>query len=172
MRALLWRKVTILLPAGFGVLRWLRNLPEWWLPSPHPMQWSHREIHSLIKILAHPRVADKNWPFSDLRSHGGLRLPEAESGPRKMGCNDPGVTPEGLKLTSSTQAHYTISLVIFIPDKLNLIWETKSLKNRKQGHQKAHLWLTLQPDSCTVRAELILASTYLIGEIILKEIST
>ena len=102
------------------------------------MQWSHREIHSLIKILAHPRVADKNWPFSDLRSHGGLRLPEAESEPRKMGCNDPGVTPEGLKLTSSTQAHYTISLVIFIPDKLNLIWETKSLKNRKQGHQKAH----------------------------------
>ena len=172
MRALLWRKVIILLPAGFGVLRWLRNLPECWLPSPPPMQWSHREIHSLIKILAHPRVTDKNWPFSDLRSHGGLRLPEAESEPRKTGWNDSGVTPEGVKLTSSTQAHYTISLVIFIPDKLNLIWETKCLKNRKQGHQKAHLWLTLQPDSCTVRAELILASTYLVGEIILKEIST
>ena len=165
--------MTILLLADFGVVRWLRNLLEWWLPSPHPMQRSHRETHSLMKTLAHPRVADKNWPFSDLRSHGGLRLPEAESEPpRKTGWNDSGLTPEGVKLTSSTQAHYTISLVIFIPDKLNLIWETESLKNRKQGHQKAHLWLTFQADSCTILTELILASTYLIGEIILKEIST
>ena len=43
------------------------------------MQWSHGETHSLIKIFARPGVARKNWPFSNLSSHGGLRLLEAES---------------------------------------------------------------------------------------------
>ena len=99
---------------------------------PHTVQWSHRETHSLIKILAHPRVARKNWPFSHLSSHGGLRLLEAESEAHKMNWNDSGVTPGGVKLSSSTWAYYTSSLVIFIPDKFGLKWETKSLKNRNK----------------------------------------
>ena len=132
MRAFLWRKGIRLLPASFGFLRWLRKLGECWRPSPHTVQWSHRETQSLIKILAHPGVAHKNWPFGDLRSHG-LRLPEAESETCKMSWNDSGVTPGEVKLTSSTWTHYTSSLVIFIPDKLGLKWETESLKNRNKG---------------------------------------
>jgi len=110
-----------------------RNLWEWWRPSPHTTQWSHKETHSLIKILARLGVAHKNWPFSDLRSHGGLRLPEAESKTHKMSWNDSGVTPGGVKLTSNTWAHYTSSLVSFLPDKFSLKWETESLKNRNKG---------------------------------------
>ena len=49
-----------------------------------------------------------------------------------MGWNDSGVTPGGVKLKSSTQAHYKISLVIFTPDKFNLKWETES-QQQKQG---------------------------------------
>ena len=49
------------------------------MTSPHTAHWSHRETHSLINTLAHPGVAHKDWPFSDLSSHDGLRLPEAES---------------------------------------------------------------------------------------------
>ena len=132
MRALLWRKGRRLLLAGFGFLRWLRNWWVWWRPSPHTVQWSHRETHSLIKILVCPGVTHKNWPFSDLSSHGGLRLPEAESKTCKISQNDSGVTPGGVKLTSSTWAHCTSSLVLFIPDKLSSEWETKSLKNRNK----------------------------------------
>ena len=36
-------------------------------------------------------------------------------------------------LTSSTWAHYTSSLVTFIPDKFSLKWDTESLKNRSKG---------------------------------------
>ena len=122
MRALLWRKGTRLLPAGFGFLRWLRNLRECWSPSPHTVQWSHRKTHSLIKILARPGVAHKNWPFSDLSSHGGVPWPEAEFKTRKTGWNDSGVTSGGVKHTRSTWAHYTSSLVTFIPDKFSLKW--------------------------------------------------
>ena len=50
-----------------------------------------------------------------------------------MSWNDSGVTPGGVKLTSSTWAHYTSSWVIFIPDKFSLKWETESLKNRNKG---------------------------------------
>ena len=133
MRALLRRKGTRFLPASLGFLRWLRNLREWWRSSPHTVQWSHRETHSLIEILAPLGVAHKDWPFSDLSSHGGLRFSEAESETCKMSWNDSGVTPGGDKLTSSTWAHYTSSLVIFIPDKFSLKWETESLKNRNKG---------------------------------------
>ena len=49
-----------------------------------------------------------------------------------MSWNDSGVTPGGDKLTSSTWAHYTSSLVIFIPDKFSLKWATKSLKSRNK----------------------------------------
>ena len=133
MTALLWKKGTRLLLASFGFLRWLRSLQEWWRPSPHTMQWSHRETHSLINTLAHPGVAHKDWPFSDLSSHDGLRLLEAESKTCKMSWNDSGVTPGRVELTSSTWAHYTSSLVIFIPDKFSLKWETESLKNRNKG---------------------------------------
>ena len=41
--------------------------------------------------------------------------------------------PGGVKLTSSTWAHYTSSLVIFIPEKFRVKWEIESLKNRKKG---------------------------------------
>ena len=132
MRALLWRKGTRLLWASFGFLRWLRNLQEWWGPSPRIVQWSHRETHSLIKILARPGVIHKNWPFSYLSNHGGLRLPETDSETCKVSWNDSRVTPRGVKLTSSTWAHYTSSLVTFIPDKFSLKWETDSL-NRSKG---------------------------------------
>ena len=53
-----------------------------------------------------------------------------------MGWNDSGVTPGGVKLKSSTQAHYKISLVIFIPDKFNLKWETESQKQKQRGVRK------------------------------------
>ena len=43
------------------------------------------------------------------------------------------MTPGGVKLSSSTWAYYTSSLVIFIPDKFGLKWETESLKNRNKG---------------------------------------
>ena len=43
------------------------------------------------------------------------------------------MTPGGVKLTRSTWAHYTSSLVIFMPDKFSLKWETESLKNRNKG---------------------------------------
>ena len=131
MRALLWRKRTRLL-SSFSFLRWVRNLWEWWRPSSHTVQWSHRETHSLIKIRAHSGVA-QNWPFSDLSSHGGLRLPEPESKTHKMSWNNSGVTPEGVTLTSSTCDHYTHSLVICIAAKFSLKWETESLKNRNKG---------------------------------------
>ena len=49
-----------------------------------------------------------------------------------MSWNDSGVTPGGVKLTSSTWARYTGSLVIFITDKFSLKWETESLKNRNK----------------------------------------
>ena len=42
------------------------------------------------------------------------------------------MTPGRVKLTSSTWAHYTSSLMIFIPDKFSLKWETESLKNRNK----------------------------------------
>ena len=74
-----------------------------------------------------------NLPFSDLSSHGGLRLLEAESETCKTSWNDSGVTPGGVKLTSSTWAHYPSSLVIFFPEKFSLEWETESLKNRNLG---------------------------------------
>ena len=108
-----------------------RNLWEWWRPSPHTMQWSHRETHSLIKILACLGVAHKNWPFSDLSSHHGLRLSEAEFETCKTSLNDSGVTPGRPELTSSTWAHYTSSLVIFIPDKFSLNWETEYFNRNK-----------------------------------------
>ena len=74
-----------------------------------------------------------NLLFSYLSSHGGLRLLEAESETRKTSWNDSGVTPGGVKLTSSTWAHYPSSLVIFFPEKFSLEWETESLKNRNLG---------------------------------------
>ena len=43
------------------------------------------------------------------------------------------MTPGGDKLTSSTWAHYTSSLVIFIPEKFRVKWEIESLKNRNKG---------------------------------------
>ena len=110
-----------------------RNLWEWWRPSPHTMQWSHRETHTLIKTLAHPGVTHENWSFSDLSSHGGLRLLEAESETHKTTWNESEVTPGEVKLTRSTWAHYTSSLVSFLPDKFSLKWETESLKNRNKG---------------------------------------
>ena len=165
------RKGTRLLLACFSFLRWLRNLQEWWRPCLHTVQWSHRETHSLIKILARPGVVQKNWPFSNVRSLGGLRLPEAESETHKTSWNDSGVTPGGVKLTNSTWAHYTSSLVIFIPDKFSLKWETKSLKNRNKGVSESQPLPNTPARSCTIHMELILASTWLIGEIILKEIS-
>ena len=128
MRTLLWRKGTRLLPASFGFLCWLRNLWKWWRPSPHTVQWSHWESHSLTRIHTRWGVVLKNWKFSDQRSHGGLILLEAESETCKMSWNDSGVTPGGVKLISSTS-----SLVIFIPDKFCLKWETESLKNRNKG---------------------------------------
>ena len=106
MRALLWRKRTRLLLVGFGFLRWLRNLWESWRLSPHTMQWSQRETHTLIKTLAHPGVTHENWPFNDMSSHGGLRLLEAESEAHKMNWNDSGVTPGGVKLTSSERGNH------------------------------------------------------------------
>ena len=36
----------------FWFSRVTEKFTEWWRPSPHTMQWSHRETHSLIKILA------------------------------------------------------------------------------------------------------------------------
>ena len=133
MRALLWTKKTRLLLVGFGFLRWLRNSWEWSRPTPHTMQWSHRETHTLIKTLAHPGVTHENWSFSDLSSHGGLRLLEAESETHKTTWNESEVTPGEVKLTRSTWAHYTSSLVSFLPDKFSLKWETESLKNRNKG---------------------------------------
>ena len=41
-----------------------------------------------------------------------------------------GVTPGRVKITSSTQAHHAISLVIFIADKFNLKWGTESQKQK------------------------------------------
>ena len=48
------------------------------------------------------------------------------------------MTPGGVKLTSSTWAYYTSSLVIFIPDKFSLKWKTESLKNRNKGISESH----------------------------------
>ena len=144
MRALLWRKGTRLLLAGFCFLRWLRNWWKWWRPSPHTAQWSHRETHSLINTLAHPGVTHKNWPFSQLSSHGGLRSLEAESDTRRPSWNDSGLTRGRVKLTSSTWTQHTSSLVTFIPDKFSLKWETESLKNRNKGVlESQHLTYTL-----------------------------
>ena len=71
-------------PGQFRFSQVTEKFKEWWRPSPHTVQWSHRETHSLINTLGHPGVAHKDWPFSDLSSHDGLRLPEAESKTRKM----------------------------------------------------------------------------------------
>ena len=71
-------------PGRFQFSQVTEKLMGWWRPSPHTVQWSHRETHSLIKILAGPGVAHKDWPFSSLSSHGGLRLLEAESETHKM----------------------------------------------------------------------------------------
>ena len=72
MRTLLWRRVTRL-PAGSGFLRQLKNLQEWWRQSPHTVQWSHRETHSLIKTLA-PRGSQITIAFNDATTHAGLKL--------------------------------------------------------------------------------------------------
>ena len=72
-------------PSWFWFSQVTEKFTEWWRPSPHTVQWSHRETHSLTKILARlGGVTHKNWPFSDLSSHGGLRLLEAESETYKM----------------------------------------------------------------------------------------
>ena len=82
------------------------------------------------------------------------------------------MTPGGVKLTRSPWAHYTSSLVIFMPDKFSLKWETESLKNRNKGLSES------QPLTNTLARFMYNtygAHTYnykLIGEIILKEIST
>ena len=82
------------------------------------------------------------------------------------------MTPGGVKLACSTLAHHTISLVNFTPDKFSLKWETESLKNRNKGVSES------QPLTNTLARFMYNtygAHTYnykLIGEIILKEIST
>ena len=43
-----------------------------------------REIHSLIKTLAHPEVANKNWSLTYPSTHGGLKLPKGATKTRKM----------------------------------------------------------------------------------------
>ena len=78
-------------------------------------------------------VTHKNWPCSYLSSYGGLRLLEAESETCETSWNDSRVTSGRVKLTNSTWAHYTCSLVTFIPDKFSLKWETESLTNRSKG---------------------------------------
>ena len=83
MKAMLQSKGTRLLPAGYGFLRQLRNLWEWWRQSPHTMQWSHRETPSLIKTLAHPGAADKNWPFRNPSTHSGFRPLKGDTETRK-----------------------------------------------------------------------------------------
>ena len=45
------------------------------------------------------------------------------------------MTPGGVKLTGSTQAHHTISLVIFVPDKFNLKWKTVSQKQKRRASE-------------------------------------
>ena len=130
MRARLWRKGPRLIPASYGFLSWLRNLQEWWKLALQTSRWSHREIHSLIKTLAHPEVANEswsshreihsliktlahpevaneNWSFIYPSTHGGLKLPNGATKTRKVSWNDSG----GVKFTSSTQTHHTISLV-------------------------------------------------------------
>ena len=47
------------------------------------------------------------------------------------------MTPGGVKLTNSTWAHFTSSLVIFIPNKFSLKCEAESLKNRNKEVSKS-----------------------------------
>ena len=82
-------------------------LPE--RPSPHTVQWSHRKTHSLIKILARPGVAHKNWPFSDLSSHGGGRDLEPQVSRYDGGSN-------------SSKSH----LAILRAEETNLPWQDTS----------------------------------------------
>ena len=100
----------------------LINLQAWWKLRLQTMHWSHKETHSWIKTLVCPRVTNKNWPFSDLSTHGGLRLLVGETEVCKTSSNDTGVTPEEVKLKSNTLAHHTIPLVNFIQNKFNLKW--------------------------------------------------
>ena len=76
----------------------------------------------------------------------------------KRSCKDSGVTPGGVQLTSSTQAHHTISLVTFIPE-IQLKVRNRISKIETEGFLKASLCLTLQPYSRTICTELLLAST-------------
>ena len=72
------------------------------------------------------------WPWKPQTAatlYTGAQVNEAT--PRAKTCLaalSTGVTPGGVKLISSTS-----SLVIFIPDKFCLKWETESLKNRNKG---------------------------------------
>ena len=73
--------------------------------------------------------------------------------------------PRGVKLTSSTLAHHTVSLVNFIPEKFNFKMGNRASQTQKQGTSEN------QPLTNT-SVRFILANTYLIGEIILKEMAT
>ena len=82
------------------------------------------------------------------------------------------MTPGEVKLTRSTWVHYTSSLVSFLPDKISLKWETESLKNRNKGVSESQ---SLTKTTARFMYNTYGAHTYnykLIGEIILKEIST
>ena len=78
--------------------------------------------------------------------------------------------PRGAKLTSSTLAHNTISLVNFIPDEFNLKMGNRASETQKQGTSESQS-LTNTSARIMYIQKLILATTYLIGEIIQKEIS-
>jgi len=77
------------------------------------VQWSHKETHSLIKICS-TWDANKNWPFGDLSTHNVL---DATGRPKT--CKKVWEKPRGVKLSSSTVAHYTMLLVDIIPDNTN-----------------------------------------------------
>ena len=92
--------------------------------SPHTMQWSHKETHSLIQrhwLWGHKQYLSSSVP----NIHGNFIQPEGETDMWKS-WDESRVLPRGVK-PNSIPAHPAV----FHSDKLTLKMETKASKQKK-----------------------------------------
>ena len=87
------------------------------------------------------------------------------------GWNDCGVMPRGFKLTSSTLVHRTISLVNFIPDKVNFKMENRASRTHSQRASESQPVINT-PARAMCKHKTHNCKYLLTRKIILKEIST
>ena len=128
-------------------LLWFSLVMGGWRPSPHAVQWSHRETHSLIKTCS-TRDLKKNWPFDDLSTCGVL----VSTGRPKTHKTE--LKPLWARTETSAQAASLAHSTSVCSQPHNII----SLKYKNKEHQEASLQHLSQ---IYVHTKLLLASIYL-----------